>query len=179
MKPKIFLVTATAILTITFGSIYVIGQQTIRLSANMPQIQIAQDAVRALNNGTKPENVIPAGQKVDLANSSSGFVIIYDLSGKVVAGTGQLNDTIPVIPYGVLQNTKASDYHAVTWQPQNNVRIASIEAKANDYYVLAGRTLTQPEKLVTTIGRLTLLGYVTSLVVLLGGWFVYTKSKPK
>jgi len=166
-----------AVITIIFGTIYTIGQQTIRLSANMPQIQMAEDAASALNNGAQPGSVLPQNKKVDIGSSSAGFVIVYNTLGKVVAGSGEVDGGIPTIPLGVLQNTPASGYHAVTWMPSSGVRIASVEVQAKDYYVLAGRSLTEPEKLIDTIGKLTLFGYVLALACVVIGTAIWKKQK--
>lgn len=166
-----------AAITIIFGTIYTIGQQTIRLSANMPQIQMAEDAAQALNEGDKPQAAIPQGKKVEIGDSSAGFLIIYDKSGKVVAGSGEVDSQIPVIPYGVLMNTPNTGYHAVTWVPSQGDRIASVEVKVKNYYVLAGRSLDEPEKLIETISKLTLLGYAVTLLALGSGVMLWRKLK--
>lgn len=175
MKNKIIILTFVLLLTLVFGTIFVIGQQTIRLSANMPQIQSAQDAAQRLNDGVKPQDIVPVGSRINLTTSSAGFLIIYDRSGKVVASSAQLNGSVPIIPFGVLQHTKSPGYNAVTWQPVSGVRIASIEVKTDNYYVLAGRSLAEPEKLVETIVKLTAAGYVISLLALSAGSLLYKK----
>jgi len=178
MRNKVVVATVAVIITVIFSAIFVIGQQTIRLLANMPQIQVAQDTAQSLSSGTKPEVAIASNQKVNLATSSAGFVIIYGKTGKVIAGTGELDGEVPVIPYGVLQHIKPPGYNAVTWQPRPGVRIASVEVATDHYYVLAGRSLSEPEKLVNTITKLTFVGYIASLLSLLAGWFIYSKTKP-
>jgi hypothetical protein len=177
MKKYIPHATVLAVITIVFGSIYTIGQQTIRLSANMPQIQVAEDAALALNNGAQPNSVLPQGKKVDIGDSSAGFVIIYDKSGKAIAGSGEMDGKLPVIPFGVLQSTPPTGYHAITWVPESGVRVASVEVRTNNYYVLAGRSLNEPEKLIETIGRLTLIGYALALLTTAGGTLLWHKTK--
>jgi hypothetical protein len=165
MKKYVLLATIVGIITVIFCSIYIVGQQAIRLSANMPQIQIAEDAAQSIHNGAKLPSVLPSGEKIDISRSSASFLIIYDQSGRAVAGSGEIDGKLPVIPYGVLQNTNGTTYHAVTWVPESGVRIASVEVRANNYYVLAGRSLKEPEKLIDTIGKLTLIGYIITLLI--------------
>jgi hypothetical protein len=177
MKKYIPYVTIIAVITIIFGTIYTIGQQSIRLSANMPQIQIAEDTALDLNDGAQPSFVLPPSKKVDIDESSASFIIIYDKAGKAVAGSGEIDDKLPVIPFGVLQSTPRTGYHAVTWAPKSGVRIASVEVQANDYYILVGRSLDEPEKLVETIGKLTLLGYFLTLLTVAAGVIIWNVTK--
>jgi hypothetical protein len=45
------------VLTIIFGTIYTIVQQNYRMSANDPQIQMAEDAANDLSNGVSPQTI--------------------------------------------------------------------------------------------------------------------------
>lgn len=118
-----------SVLTIIFGTIYTVAQQNLRLSANDPQIQIAQDTANKLNQNIKPSASISGN--IDLNSSLAPFVIIYDKSSKVVAGNGYLGTEIPTVPIGVLTNSLDKPYNFVTWQPMSDVRIASVEVAAN------------------------------------------------
>lgn len=172
-KKNIVFATVAVIVTIIFMSVYVIGQQIIRLSANMPQIEMAEDIAQKLNNGARLVDVLPEGEKVNPAVSSAAFVVIFDKKKNVVAYSGEIDGKIPTVPEGVLKQTPKKGYNAVTWQPKENVRLASVEVRANDYYVLTARSLAEPEKLVDTIGKLTLVGYVAAMVMLVAGHVLY------
>ena len=165
MKKAIFALVPLAILAVIFGTIYVVVQQAQRSGANYPQIQIAEDTAAALDQGNEPYGVITSG-KVDLSKSLAPFTIIYDKTGHVVAGSGFLNNKIPSIPVGVLTAAKNQQYNAVTWQPQKDVRIASVAVSAKDYYVVSGRSLYEVEKQESLTLRLAALGLLVSLVVL-------------
>jgi hypothetical protein len=157
------------LLVVMFGTMYVAVQQSQRSDANSPQIQLAEDAATALNLGDSPAAVI--GSTVDMSKSLAPFMIVFDKSGKAVAGSGYLDGTVPKVPVGVLTASKGKDYHAVTWQPQPGVRIAAVTVSAKNYYVLSGRSLTEVEKNETRTLQISLLGGVVALM-LLGTVFV-------
>lgn len=174
MKRFIPLFGAASILCIVFGTIYVTVQQAQRHDANYPQIQIAADAAAALDRGAKPASLV--GQAVDLNSSLAPFLIIYDKSGHVVTGSGYLNQRLPPAPYGILTAAQGKAYHAVTWQPQERVRIASVTVAANSYYVLSGRSLEQVEANENETFGLALIGGIASLLVL-GSSYVLAKRR--
>ena len=155
-----------------FITIYTVTQQAQRHDANYPQIQIAEDSAAELDQGVKAE--VPG--KVDMAHSLSPFIIIYDLQGRVVSGSGYLNGALPTVPIGVLTAAKGKDYHAVTWQPSANVRIAAVTVASKYYYVLSGRSLTEVEKNETATLQRTALGLLGALTVLA---LTYFMSRPK
>jgi hypothetical protein len=163
MKKCIPWLTTVVVLVIIFGTIYTVTQQAERTDANYPQIQIAEDAAMALDHGDKPTTLV--GDKTNLDASLAPFIIIYDQSGKVVTGSGYLHNTIPVIPFGVLSAANGVPYHSVTWQPQPGIRIAAISVKANNYYIVSGRSLTETEKNENMAFRPVALGGLACLIV--------------
>jgi len=163
MKKLTILLAIPLLLTIVFGTVYATTQQMSRQSANDPQIQLAEDAAARLDQGADPTSVIGGGN-VDIAKSLAPFVIVYDTSGHVVAGTGYLDGNIPAVPSGVLTSAQGKPYNAVTWQPQTGVRIASVTVHAKNYSVLSGRSLTEVEKRDNTILLLVTCGWLASLV---------------
>ncbi len=171
MKKPFYLTCAVLILTILFGTIYVVGQQILRQDANDPQIQLATDVAVQLNNGTAPDKAV--GNNVDVANSLAPFVIVYDKSGKVVAGSGYLDGKVPTVPFGVLQAAAGHFDNRVTWQPKDRVRIASVTVASKDYFVLSGRNLREVEAREDHTLKLAALGWLTSIFVLAGTvWFL-------
>ncbi|MDB5163832.1 MAG: hypothetical protein JWS12_450 [Candidatus Saccharibacteria bacterium] len=174
MKKPVFWVAAAVLLTIGFMTMYVVAQQVLRQSANDPQSQLAEDAVASLNEGEKPANVVSG--KVDLAASLAPFVIVYDKHGSALASSGYLDNKIPVVPIGVLQHASSGRNNVVTWQPAPGVRLATVTAAANDYYVLSGRSLRMVEKRESNVLHLAALGWVASLVAL-GGTFIVQQTK--
>ena len=151
-----------AILVLIFGAMDGVSQQAQRNAANYPQIQLAEDAASELNNGAKAQ----VTGKVDMAHSLAPFIIVYDKQGKLVSGSGYLNDQLPTAPLGILTAANDQDYNAVTWQPAGNVRIAAITVAAKNYYVLSGRSLKEIEANERESLQISFLGGVGSLIVL-------------
>ncbi|MCX6728656.1 MAG: hypothetical protein NTV39_02725 [Candidatus Saccharibacteria bacterium] len=171
IKPRTILtIVSLVVITIIFGTMYISQQQLLRISANSPQIQLAQDTAAELNSGTSPASLTK--NRIDIGNSLAPFVIIYSRSGQLVSGNGYLNGKIPTVPIGVLQHSNGKDYSFVTWQPQDNVRIASVSVSANNYYVLAGRSLKEVEKQENSQLQFAMFGWIVSVVVIIFGNFV-------
>lgn len=140
LKRRLLWVSLAALLTLVVGVLYVAVQQSLRHGANDPQSSMAQDVARDLENNKNPSDLVNG--YIDMATNMAPFIIIYDKYGKVVAGNGYLNNSIPQVPIGVLAATEGHKINPVTWQPENKVRIASVSVQGgNNYYVLGGRSL--------------------------------------
>ena len=133
-----------AILIVIFGTMYAVTQRMLRTDANTPQIQLAEDTAANLNANIAPATM--THEKVDIAKSLAPFVNIYDQSGKIIAGSGYLDGTLIAPPKGVLTASDTAAYHAVTWQPRPDTRIAAVTVHSDKYYVLSGRSLKEVEK---------------------------------
>lgn len=175
MKKLLPWIGAVALIVIIFGTQYTVAQQAQRRDANYPQIQLAEDAATALNNSHSPASVTASLNPVSLNSSLAPFVVIYDKSGKAVSGSGKLDSNLPAAPLGILSGATGQTYHAVTWQPQANVRIAAVTVAADKYYVLSGRSLTEVEKNESQSFQLSFIGGVGSLIVLA---FMYVGMTP-
>ena len=130
------------------GLVYVTSQQMLRMGANEPQVQIAQDWAAALEKGSSPDS-IGAGGKVDIAASLSTFVAVYDDAGKMLATSGLLHGADPVLPAGVFDYTRRNGEDRVTWQPEPGVRVAAVVEHfggARPGFVVAGRSLRESER---------------------------------
>jgi hypothetical protein len=147
-----------------FGTIYAVGQQILRQSANDPQIQVAEDISRLLDATNKPAD-FASNSRVDIANSLAPFLVIADASGKTVATTGQLNNTDPIVPVGVYTSAKKSGENRITWQPQKGVRVALIVVPYKDGFVAVGRSLREVEKRENEM--LKIVGAAWGVVVIL------------
>ncbi len=124
--------------------VYVVVQQSLRQGANDPQIQLAEDAAAALDQGKSAQSVLPSAQ-VEFSTSLAPFLVVYDLDGKPVASSGLLNGSLPQYPMGALQASRQSGENRVTWQPGPSVRIASVAVPYKEGYVVAGRSLREVE----------------------------------
>ena len=115
-----------------------------RSGANDPQIQLAEDAARALDTGAQATSLVGVG-RVDIAWSLAPFVVVFDASGKVLATDGQLDGYDPIPPSGLLASARVNPPDMVTWQRRTGVWIAVVVVPWHGGTVLAGRSLRQVE----------------------------------
>jgi hypothetical protein len=151
---------------------YLTVQQSLRMGANDPQIQMAEDAASALDGGASLDTIVPA-TGVELAASLAPFIIVFDDSGNILASSATLYGSIPVYPSGVLDYTRIHGEDRVTWQPENGVRMATVVVRYDKGFVLAGRSLREVEIRVDNIGKISGLALLviwsaTLIVVALG-----------
>ncbi len=157
--------------TLILGIVYATAQQILRMNANDPQIQIAQDTAQALRDGAAPEQVLPFEQ-VDIAASLSPYVIIYDDSGRALAGSGLLHDELPSLPAGVFEDARRNGENRLSWQPEPGVRSATVITRyggSEPGFVMAGRSLREIENRITRLGQMIGLGWLFTLFASLAG----------
>jgi hypothetical protein len=154
---------STVICFLVYGTV----QQSLRLSANDPQTQIAQDGAAALSSGLDP-NSVNLNANIDMATSLASFVIIFDDKGKVVTSSTILNGKTPVPPMGVFDYTRKNGSDRFTWQPQKGVRVAAVvvpfKGSTVSGFVLAGKSLTEVESRENKILILCAAGLGMTLV---------------
>ena len=86
--------------------VYAAAQQTYRQGANDPQIQMAEDAARALSAGVSPAEVVGSAT-VDPSLSLAPFLIVTDRAGAIVASGARIGGSSPVPPKGVLDSARS------------------------------------------------------------------------
>jgi len=167
-------VAATVVILLT----YVVAQQDLRLGANDPQIQMAEDAAGLLNGGASPPSVVPSAN-VDMAHSLAPFVIVFDKNGQPLASSALLDGAVPRPPYGVFVSVPAGGRNEITWQPAPDVREATVVVAYRVGFVLAGRSLRVVEEResalsgwvgLASLATLLLTGVATLLGVALLRW---------
>ena len=169
-----FFLPVAVLATLCCGLVYTAVQQDLRMGANDPQLQLAEDAARALDGGAQPSTLV-GSTKVDVATSLAPFVVIFDASGNVLATDGQLDGHDPVPPPGVLDAARQNPPNKVTWEPRAGVRIASVTVPWHGGTVLAGRSLREVERqednilLVAAAAWLVMLGAL-ALTALVAAW---------
>lgn len=141
--------------------VYVTVQQALRQGANDPQIQIAEDAAAALDGGATPASLLPP--PVEMQRSLAPFLLIYDADGKPAAGSGRLNGKLPAYPIGSLEAARSGGENRVTWQPQPDVRVASVAVPYKAGYVVAGRSLREVEQREAQTQTLALVAWLVTL----------------
>jgi hypothetical protein len=150
-------------------------QQSLRLSAEDPQLGMASDLASRLARGVSPSTAVPNDQ-TDMDSSLSAFVIAYDEQGQVLASSAQLNGSVPPLPHGVLDFVRKHGEERVTWAPRRDVRIASIIRHVGGPqggFVLAGRNLREVEARKGIILEQAALVWVGLLGIVFVGTFVF------
>ncbi len=137
--------------------VYIVAQQTIREQANHPQIELATEIANYLEeNPTRVPTALGfvrsqlVNRQINLAKSQMTFGIIYNEKKQAIESTAKLNGKVPELPAGVLENVEKTGINKFTWEPQKDVRIASVIVKVNGNkvgYVLVGKSLSETEKL--------------------------------
>ena len=159
-----FLPLALAI-TLTFGVFYVTVQQNYRMSANDPQIQIAEDIASQLEKGAPPQYFIPQ-VKIDISKSLGSFIMIFDGKGNLTASSGVIDNKALQLPQGVFNTTKQKGETRFTWQPQNNTRIALVVKyynKPKEGFIAIGRSLREVEQREDNLTKIIFVGWIFTL----------------
>ena len=170
MKRYVYWLAAALIVSGIYFTIYAAVQHALRIGANDPQIQLAEDAAARLGEGRPAATLI--GESVDTATSLAPFVIVYDPSGEVRASSARLDGRTPPLPPGVLRATTPGHENRLTWQPQPGVRLASVVVATPQGYVLAGRSLREVERRERDAELVIGIAWLLSLGVLAVAFFV-------
>lgn len=150
------------------GLVYVVAQQNYRLTANDPQIQIAQDIAAALNKGdVQADAIVPPTPTTEMTNSLSTFVAIYSATGTPIGSSAAIDGKLPTIAEKILVAAKKSGESRITWQPKPNLRIATVITSYSNPtasgFVLVGRSLKETE---VRIAQLGIMSAIVALVAL-------------
>ena len=157
--------------TFVAGTAVIISHQVLRMSANDPQIQLAEDAAQRLSSGEGAAQVIP-DRKVDMAASLAPFVIICDDAGQALASSGSLDGVIRTPPPGVFEFVRSHGKEVLSWQPRPGVRIASVVVRTPKGFVVAGRNMREMEIRKDKVTDLAFLGWLAASAALTFLWLV-------
>lgn len=146
VKTIVYWIPVAILITMIVGLIYVETQQSLRLSANDPQIQIAEDTVAQLAKG----NSLQLGMnKSDISTTLSPFLVSFDENGKTVDSTAELNGQTLSFPKGVFAYAKNHQDNRFTWQPKSGLRYAVVLMHYNGVasgFIAIARSLREVEK---------------------------------
>jgi hypothetical protein len=145
--------------------IYLVVQTDLRIGANDPQIQLAEDAAAALAQGKQPSEVVPT-TAVDVASSLAPHVTVFDDKGHPLLSSARLEGSIPTPPPGVFAYVRSHADDRFTWQPRPGVRIAAVlkyHGGPRPGFVLAGRSLREVEKREDQLTSVVALAWVLTL----------------
>ena len=137
---------------------------------------MAEDAATALSSNAPVQSVIPPGA-VDIAASLAPYVVVYDASGRPIAGNGFLNGTLPSLPSGVFDSVRAQGGEDwFSWQPRPGVRSAVVVdqiTSAQGGFVMVGRSLREAEirvdELTLQVGAVFIFAIVGSFLLVVAG----------
>lgn len=160
--------------TILIALVYAVGQQNLRMGANDPQVQMAEDAAARLDAGTSPASLVPA-ERVDISRSLAPFLIVFGRDGQPLASSASLDGQTPTPPDGVFDNIPAGGRHEITWAPRRDARQAAVIVPYRAGFVLAGRSLRLVEQREDALGRLTVLFFLvmlatTAVAAMISSW---------
>ena len=162
------LAALTVLLT---GMIFVATQQSYRTGANDPQIQMATDAVNALERGALPQDLVTT-DKIDIGESLAPYLSIYDTSHQLVATSATLHGAPLTPPSGVFDSAQTNGVNILTWQPEAGVRSAIVVKSYPGGFVLAGRSLQSVEERETSLEQLLLVGGLATLALTFAAIFL-------
>ncbi len=165
---KYFLPLAVVI-TLICGLVYAAVQQSYRMDANDPEIQMAEDTARALESGQTASSLIPSG-KIDIAQSLAPYLIIFDSNGSPLASNALLHNQIPAIPAGIFDYTRKNGEDRVSWQPEAGVRSAAVITSVSGGqggFVLAGRSLREVEIRESNLTNQIEIGWLVTILAAL------------
>jgi hypothetical protein len=145
------------------GTIYMTVQHNYRMSANDPQLQIAEDAATQLSAGVQVLEVIPKNM-IAIESSLAPYSMVYDAQENFVAGNGLLHGLPPQLPHGVLAEAGKRGAYTVTWQPEKGVRQALVIVAYTHGYVVSGRSLREVEKRINNTTTLIEAGLLACFV---------------
>jgi hypothetical protein len=172
-----FFLPAATVATLCCLLAYALVQFELRAGANDPQQQMAEDAAMALDAGVAPSGVVGSGT-VDVAQSLSPFLVVFDPDGHVLATDGSLDGHDPIPPQGVLDSARERGPDAVTWQPRTGVRVATVTVGWSGGSVLAGRSLRVVERREDQALWMTAAGLAITLVAIAFASFVAARLWP-
>jgi hypothetical protein len=159
---------------------YTTVQQALRNGLNDPQIQMAEDTAFVLDNGATTDSLF-IGAKVEISRSLAPFIVIYDNNGKPLAGSGLLDGQLPDFPKGSLDYARQNGQNRVSWQPNDNVRIAAAVVPYKDGFVMAGRDMREVEQresqTATFAGTTWILAMIATFVAIAFGEYLLSGKK--
>lgn len=146
------------------GIVYLAAQQTIRLSADDPQVQISEEIIDAIAGGMKPSSILPPTPGSDMAKDLAPFVVIYSDSGEAVGSSTQLDGKIPGLPSGLSGLVAKKGESRFTWEPKKGLRSAVVARKYDGGLVLVGRSLREPERRLNLLSLYIAAGWALTMI---------------
>jgi hypothetical protein len=155
-------------------AMYATVQQVHRTAANDPQLQLARD-ISARINTNNISHLLP-DDTIDISQSLTTFVALYNSNGEPVGSTGMLDGKLPEIPKGVFEYAKANKENDITWQPRPGVRMAlvveSVPSSSQISYVAVGRSLQEVQVRESNLANMIMTVWIASMAVIVVHYIV-------
>ena len=165
---------AAALVTILVGLIEVSVQQSYRMDANDPQLQMARDIAARIEKGQSIDRLM-TNDSIDIAKSLAPFTVLYDNNNVPIQSNGLLDGKLPGIPAGVLQFAKNRGENVLSWQPRAGVRVALVVEpvhSASVSFVAVGRSLLEVEKRESNLATMALICWLLCLGIVAFHWLI-------
>ena len=162
MKTFLVWLPFVAISSIFCALVVVMVQQDVRISANYPQIQIAEDV-----------SLTALSPEVDMGKSLAPFITVFGMGRNVIESTAILHGSVPVPPKGVFDYARAHGEDRFTWQPEAGVRVAAVvvyhplgyAGTTTPGFVMSGRSLREVEILESSLAAYAFWAWLCMLIV--------------
>lgn len=187
LEPLVWWAFAAVPVTLVLLVGYAVVQQNYREGLNDPQIQMAEDAALALKSGAQIDQVVPTA-KVNVAESLSPWLAVYNAQGVPLLASGQLDGAAPQPPQGIFDSSSWVKHQngtfydqgpvletRVTWQPGSGVRQAIVVVKLSGPvygFVIAGRNMREVEQRIEHEGEIVFAGWLATLIAMLAASYV-------
>jgi hypothetical protein len=162
-RRRVIGMTAAVFGVVTVLAAVIVYQFALKQPANHPQAEVAAAAVARLNAGAEPGSVVPAN-KVEIG-SPDLYVMVLDSNRTVLATSAHLNGETVVPPAGVFDYVRDHGDDRLTWQPAPGVRSAIVVEAFRGGFVVAGRTLSDPENLEGPLVRMAIVAWLGVVVI--------------
>lgn len=165
-RTTIIFLLLVALVTVIFGTIYGVVQQTYRNNANDPQVEVVDQVSNLISQDIPLDAILGSSDQIDMAKSLGLFVMIFDKDKKLVSASAQLDGQTPTPPDGTFDSAKQDGGNRFTWQPKDGVRVATILKAVDDKgYVLAARSLREVENREQQLLHIILISWIISVVL--------------
>ena len=165
-RTVVVFVLLVAIITVIFGAIYGAGQQIYRANANDPQVEVIDQLSQIIKQDVPLEAIVNGEEAIDLHESLSLFVMIFDAEKKLAGASAKIDGESPIPPSEAFDIAKQKGEYRFTWEPKDGVRIAAVLAPVDDKgYALAGKSLAEIDQRIYNLTLMVVVGWAVSVVL--------------
>lgn len=166
---RLFLITHVAAAIIVTGimlALYATVQQVHRSTANDPQLQLARDIDAKISHNKSFDQLLP-DDTIEISGSLGTFVMLYNAQGIPVQSTGLLDGKLPQLPHGVFDYARSNKEDVFTWQPREDVRVATVLQSTQNGFIAVGRSLEEVEVREENLVTMILITWAACLGVII------------